>query len=105
LLTDIDRAGHDDARGQPYASMALTMRRNPVPRHEPDNRQRRDVAGPDNKTGVASRRLGGRHSHKKNSMVPWCFFSAWSSTIASDDALEELTTEEKLAEKPRQNKV
>jgi hypothetical protein len=36
--------------------MALTMRRNPVPRHEPDNRQRRDVAGPDNKTGVASRR-------------------------------------------------
>jgi hypothetical protein len=41
-------------RGQPYASMAITMRRNPRPK--PGIRHRLDVAGPDGKTGVASRR-------------------------------------------------
>jgi hypothetical protein len=41
--------------GKPYASMALTMRRNPVTRPAPNIRQRLDVAGPDGKTGVASR--------------------------------------------------
>ena len=54
MLTDIDRAGQIRA-GKPYGSMALPMRRNPVPRPEPDNRQL-DVAGPDGKTGVAYRR-------------------------------------------------
>jgi hypothetical protein len=51
---------------------------------------------------------GGTTLTQKNSMVPWCFFPAWSSTIASDDALaelKELTTEEKLAEKPYRNKA
>jgi hypothetical protein len=42
--------------GKPYASMALTMRSNPVPRPAPDTRHRLDVAGPDGKTDVASRR-------------------------------------------------
>jgi hypothetical protein len=44
-----------------------------------------------------------RHTHtEKRAWSHGALFSAWSSTIASDDALaklEELTTEEKLAGK------
>jgi hypothetical protein len=48
-------ARHDDARWQSYGSMATAMRRNPVPRPDLGNLQRRNVGGSNRQARVASR--------------------------------------------------